>query len=263
MFNRRFLLETVTLIAAAVLCATVANLLASPSRRLAWIGIYPRATELTQKSEVAEPAPIAEPATTSATLLPTTTPMEDPLPVTPVETSSAVPATEVTPNGAAPATTATRGEPAKRPSSPNASSSTSTAPTTGPAPAAADSGKTFPPHPNQPWVEISGNDAWTLFNRGATFFDARRSGEFAEGHVPGAHNISPWEGDLEQKLQKVYEMNLDPKAPIVVYCLGGNCEDSHMLAERLYGLALDNVLVDRDGFPDWQKKGRPVEKGPR
>ena len=34
-----------------------------------------------------------------------------------------------------------------------------------------------------------------------------------------------------------------------------------MLAEKLYFVGFDNVLVYKDGFPDWQKRGLPVTAG--
>src|SRR6185369_12472413 len=49
--------------------------------------------------------------------------------------------------------------------------------------------------------------------------------------------------------------------PIVVYCSGGDCEDSHMLAQKLYGALFNNVYVYKDGFPDWQKRGGAVHTG--
>jgi rhodanese-related sulfurtransferase len=52
-----------------------------------------------------------------------------------------------------------------------------------------------------------------------------------------------------------------PRAPIVIYCSGGGCEDSHLLAKRLIELGYRNLLIYLDGFPDWTGKGRPVVPG--
>ncbi|MFP5247921.1 MAG: rhodanese-like domain-containing protein [Thermoanaerobaculia bacterium] len=49
--------------------------------------------------------------------------------------------------------------------------------------------------------------------------------------------------------------------PIVIYCSGGACEDSHMLADKLWGIQFNNVYVYKDGFPDWQKRGGAVRTG--
>ena len=58
-----------------------------------------------------------------------------------------------------------------------------------------------------------------------------------------------------------FQEGRDQSAPVVVYCSGGDCEDSHMLAQKLYFVGFDNVLVYKDGFPDWQKRGLPVTNG--
>lgn len=123
------------------------------------------------------------------------------------------------------------------------------------------SAKQFPPHPERPWVDITSGDAWTLFKRGAPFLDARRTADYAEGHVAGARSLAVWEGDIDEKLAILSSEGLPPDSPIVVYCSGGNCEDSMMLAEKLFLSGYSNALVYKDGFPDWQAKGRPVERG--
>ena len=47
----------------------------------------------------------------------------------------------------------------------------------------------------------------------------------------------------------------------MVYCSGGNCEDSHMLGQRLWGLGFNNVLVYKDGYPDWTANKGPTQTG--
>lgn len=136
-------------------------------------------------------------------------------------------------------------------------------PSPSPAPAAApvDSGKAFPPHPEKAAVEITPDDVQLLYGRKALFLDARRSSVFAEGHITGARSLPVWESDIDDRVKALYEEGLDQQAPVVVYCSGGNCEDSHMLAEKLYMVGFDNVRIYKDGFPDWQKRGLPVSKG--
>lgn len=119
----------------------------------------------------------------------------------------------------------------------------------------------FPPHPDRPWVEIPADQTAELFHRGALFFDARRSGDYRAGHVAGARSFPVWEEGVDEKVKAFYSEGPDQSAPIVVYCSGGACEDSHMLAQKLYLAGFDNVLVYRDGFPDWQKRGLPIRTG--
>jgi rhodanese-related sulfurtransferase len=140
---------------------------------------------------------------------------------------------------------------------------------TSPAPAAAttratgagDLARSFPPHPDKPALEIAPAGVQRLYQGKALFLDARRSSVYAEGHIAGARSFPVWEADIDQRVKGLYEEGLDQKAPVVVYCSGGACEDSHMLAEKLYMVGFDNVLIYKDGFPDWQKRALPTSKG--
>jgi rhodanese-related sulfurtransferase len=117
------------------------------------------------------------------------------------------------------------------------------------------------PHPDRPFVEITSAQAKALFDNGAIFIDARRSAAYREGHVRGSRSISVWESDADEKVKAFYDEGHDAGAPIVVYCTGGDCEDSHELAQKLWGVTFDNVCVYRDGFPDWERRGWPVSRG--
>jgi len=118
----------------------------------------------------------------------------------------------------------------------------------------------FPPHPDKPWVEIPGEDAVRLHAAGVPFLDARRTSAFAEGHVAGARAFSVWESDIDEKVMSLIA-ELDGKKPLVLYCSGGDCEDSHLLAQKLWGAGFNNNLVYRDGYPDWVRRGGPVRTG--
>jgi rhodanese-related sulfurtransferase len=122
----------------------------------------------------------------------------------------------------------------------------------------------FPPHPDKPYVEIAGDDVVWLHQRGVLFLDARRSSVFEQGHIAGARSFSVWESDIDDKVNKLFEERGDPSQqlqPIVIYCSGGACEDSHMLAQKLWGIQFNNVLVYKDGFPDWQNRNGAVKTG--
>ena len=129
-------------------------------------------------------------------------------------------------------------------------------------PPASPSKSEFPPHPDKPWVEISGDDVAALHARGdVPFLDARRSAVYREGHISGARAFAVWEADVDAKVKGFYGEGHDPSTPIVVYCSGGDCEDSHMLGQKLFFAGFNNVLVYRDGLPDWQKRGLAMTKG--
>lgn len=234
--NRRFFLEATALIVAAAICAVVANAVAAKNRKVALVAT---SAPLPQRPETTRLSPSPElPAGPTATIAPIEAIQQQAQPL---------PATAATPVAADQARSMTV-TPATRPG---------VAPT---AAAPSPSSKTFPPHPDKPWVEIDSADAKLLFDRGAPFFDARRSDAFAQGHIRGAVNISVWESDLDEKIRQVYERNIDPAQPIVVYCTGGACEDSHLLSERLWGIGLNAVYVYKDGYPDWLRNGWPTNR---
>jgi rhodanese-related sulfurtransferase len=209
------------LVVFAALCAAISNFAASAERKVAWAGSYPRALEVGPPA-VAAPAESAPPPSSVAESAPPPT--------------SAAAREESVPTAAAGAVLTPVGAPA-------------------------DSGKSFPPHPDKAAVEIAPEDVALLYRRKALFLDARRSSVFAEGHIAGARSFPVWESDIDARVKGLYEEGLDQQAPVVVYCSGGNCEDSHMLAEKLYMVGFDNVLIYKDGFPDWQKRGLAVSKG--
>jgi len=118
----------------------------------------------------------------------------------------------------------------------------------------------FPPHPDKPYVEIPGEDAARLHTAGVPFLDARRTSLFEDGHVAGARSVSVWESDVDEKVMALMGEQ-DGAKPLVLYCSGGDCEDSHLLAQKLWGAGFNDVLVYRDGFPDWVKRGGAVRRG--
>jgi len=240
MINRRFFVEALTLVASAILCAVVANLVAARDRKVAWVGDYKNALTVPPRASSAGAA--AVPKSASA-------PLES-FPQLPVTTAPAAP-------GFNPIL-----EPASRPAAAIvAPAAIAARPSTAAERTAPSPAKTFPPHPDRPFTEISGEDVALLFQRKATIFDARRSSVYAEGHIPGSRSFSVWEADIDDKVKDLLSEGLDPEAPVVIYCTGGHCEDSHMLAEKLYKIGFNGALVYKDGFPDWQKRGSPVETG--
>ncbi len=136
--------------------------------------------------------------------------------------------------------------------------------TAGPAAGAASNpvaAGSFAPHPDKASVEIGTDEAESLFRQRRLFLDARRTTVYADGHIAGARSFPVWEADIADRVKAFYEEGLDQNAPIVLYCSGGDCEDSHMLAEKLYMVGFNALFVYKDGFPAWQKRGLPVTRG--
>lgn len=231
---RRFLAEAATLLGLAVACALVSNAFAGKERQLAIPGSYPNATKVSPGTEPSPLPPFEAKPSPEAPALP-----DAPVP-TPVPTP--VPARPAAPAGAPAATPVPR----------------TAAPKTVPV---AELLARFPVH-GQPYVEITGEAASWLHARGALFLDARRTKDFAQGHVDGARSFPIWEATLvKERVEGLVAEARDGTLPVVLYCSGGECEDSHMLAQTLFGAGFENLLVYRDGFPDWVKRGGKVGAG--
>jgi rhodanese-related sulfurtransferase len=122
----------------------------------------------------------------------------------------------------------------------------------------------FQPHPDTAFVEISGAEAAALHAAGVLFLDARRTSVYEAGHIAGARSFSVWESDVDDKVNNLFNERSDPadqNKPIVIYCSGGACEDSHMLSQKLWGIQFNNIYVYKDGFPDWQSRNGAVRTG--
>ena len=228
---KKSFVQALLLVAVALVLAMVSNAVASRDRRLVLPGYYPGATAVPREAQA--PAPITKPVV-----------------VAPPPATSPAPASAVVPPKAGPSR-----EPAKK------HQVVETAKTVVPKPEPA---KEFAPHPDKPYIEVSGADAAQLHAAGALTLDARRTSVYEEGHIAGARSFSVWESDVDDKVNKLYEERSDPREqlkPILVYCSGGDCEDSHMLAQKLWGVQFNNVYVYKDGFPDWQKRGGAIHTG--
>jgi rhodanese-related sulfurtransferase len=120
----------------------------------------------------------------------------------------------------------------------------------------------FRPDPAQPIREITREDAWALFRAKVPFLDARRSADYAAGHIAGAWNVAVWEAAADAQITE-FEATARPGSttPLVIYCGGGECEDSHLLASRLTPLGYRNLLIYREGYPDWTRQGHPTQPG--
>lgn len=121
----------------------------------------------------------------------------------------------------------------------------------------------FPPSPDVPAEEIHTDEAEWLWKNGALFLDARRTSVYNEGHIAGARNFAVWEADVDDKIKQMAAEGLDGNMPVVIYCSGGECEDSHMLAQKLWGMFFNNLRVYHEGYPGWTAAGNPVNRGPQ
>jgi len=215
-------------------------------------GYYPDALKVPPKQpERVLPTPVTPSVATETTATAATTAT-----VAPIATATTTAATPITTTTAPPTSITTITTPVA-----TATSAPAPAPA---APSPADTLARFKPHPSQAYVEISGADAAALYAAGVLFLDARRTSVYEQGHINGARSFSVWESDIDDKVNALYGERSDPSdqdKPIVIYCSGGACEDSHMLSQKLWGIQFNNIYVYKDGFPDWQNRGGAVRTG--
>jgi len=89
--------------------------------------------------------------------------------------------------------------------------------------------------------------------------DARSSHYYQRGHVPGAINLSRDDFAHDYiRLRPSLEKAKD--APIAVYCSGGDCHDSKMVAQALTSLGFSQVRVFLGGWDAWTAAGMPTER---
>lgn len=95
--------------------------------------------------------------------------------------------------------------------------------------------------------------------RSALILDARAAPYYQQGHVSGALNLSRdhFANDYE-RLMPVLQAAKD--RPIVVYCSGGACRDSKMVARALFSLGYSNLRVFTGGWEAWTTAGLPVAR---
>jgi len=93
--------------------------------------------------------------------------------------------------------------------------------------------------------------------KSALFVDVRSRDMFDEGHIPGAVSLPL--GDFESRVE-AFAAGVSPTQPLVTYCSGRLCQDSHTAAQLLMERGFENVVVYIDGFPGWIENGYPVAK---
>ena len=120
---------------------------------------------------------------------------------------------------------------------------------------------TPPKDPGLLFLEISGEVARRMQKAGALFLDARRSSLYEAGHIPGAVSVAVWEHDADAKVEKLRQSGMPIDQIIVAYCSGGSCKDAEVLTEKLSAAGFFNVYLYQDGYPDWQARNWPVNRG--
>jgi len=113
---------------------------------------------------------------------------------------------------------------------------------------------------------VDAGQLWQLFNDPRygqhliVIIDARDDKHYAEGHIPGAYQFDHYHP--EKYLGVIFPV-CQSAEQVVVYCNGGDCEDSEYAAIMLRdaGIANQKLFVYSGGITEWTAKQFPIETG--
>ena len=101
-----------------------------------------------------------------------------------------------------------------------------------------------------------------MYNTTRFLIDARNEAQYREGHLPGSFHLDHYRADryLPDLLPLLF-----PAEEIILYCGGGECQDSELAAIDLInsGIPREKIFVYVDGYREWVSRGELVEKGER
>jgi rhodanese-related sulfurtransferase len=94
------------------------------------------------------------------------------------------------------------------------------------------------------------------------FVDARDEEHYQAGHIPGAYEFDPYH---PEKFFPVIMPVCQEAEKIVVYCEGGDCDDSETAALLLkdVGIPSRKLFVYEGGITEWTNNRLPIETGGR
>lgn len=117
-----------------------------------------------------------------------------------------------------------------------------------------------------PYQQISFDELAKVFKDPGTkqglniFVDARKEDLYAEGHIPGAMHCDPYQ--VNEHIDDVLD-RANGVERVIVYCAGGDCEDSIFMCKELVnnGVPEEAVYLYEGGFKEWSAKNMPVDTG--
>lgn len=121
-------------------------------------------------------------------------------------------------------------------------------------------------HPKHPYQEITHDEVLALLNDPNTelglnvFVDARNENNYSEGHIPGSYQCDPY--DIGSYIDGMIDHVLGAEK-VVVYCGGGNCEDSIFMCRELLEMEvpMEAIYLFMGGWKEWVKNDSPIETG--
>ena len=105
---------------------------------------------------------------------------------------------------------------------------------------------------------LNTDELFKLFkNEKVIIVDARERVFYEKGHIKGAINIPYNEFEIyPERFLNFLQKDKD----IIIYCEGGYCEESFIVAEIILKYNFKNIFVYIDGYPVWEKRGLPREE---
>ncbi len=98
-----------------------------------------------------------------------------------------------------------------------------------------------------------------LDDQAAEFIDARNPDEFAAGSIPTSFNIPP--DAFAGGNFPAYLNTIAPDRKIIVFCGGGDCDASLLVALKIKGVGFKDVIVFKDGYNGWTAAKLPTTGG--
>lgn len=107
------------------------------------------------------------------------------------------------------------------------------------------------------WTLVDADTVLEHINNGtAMLIDARSESVHKEAHILGSINIP--EENLPDSLME-YQEFLPRDLLMIVYCGGGNCDQSVTVLEMMDGLGFEKLGLYKEGWEDWQAKEFPTD----
>ena len=123
-----------------------------------------------------------------------------------------------------------------------------------------------PKHVKHDYQDISFAEVVAIFEDPGTelgvnvFVDARNDVAYEEGHIPGAVQADHYR--LEDYIENLLDF-AEGAEKIVVYCNGGDCEDSVLLCGDLieFDVPYESIYLFSSGWKAWTDGNMPVATG--
>jgi len=114
-----------------------------------------------------------------------------------------------------------------------------------------------PPPMEEEWNILTADEVLAKIEAGeAIVLDARSPAEFEAGHILGATNLP------EEHFMEYYPEVAEPlprEFPLIVYCQGGLCDQSHEVLKQLEEFGFQELYLFKEGWEKWEELGYPTE----